>query len=812
MTCYEVAVAAPLFQTLTYAAPEDGGVSPIIPGVRVLVPLGGRTVTGYLLGAAGDLPDDPSVLKPILEVVDETPLFPETLIPFYRWIASYYQYPIGEVIKTALPGGLTAASRRRILLTARGKDFFGGIPPYPWAENLIVKGELTAAATRKLWRTELRRVCEKWQKEELVSIVEEVSRGAVRSRTETCIALAESREFALLTPSERKSCSILSDLLGDEKNHGVVPRRQLIEIYPGAGRALKGLAAKGVIILSERAVYRDPFGETPPGIHRAVTLTEEQQAVMDKVLPSLDSRKFNPFLLHGVTGSGKTEIYLRAAAATLGNSRSVLVLVPEIALASHLEGQFVARFGERVALLHSGLSSGERFDQWMRIVRGDADVVIGARSALFAPLRDPGLIIVDEEHESAYKQEDGFRYHGRDLAVLRASQQNSVVILGSATPSVSSFYHTETGKYRLLTLTKRIENRPLPEIEMVDLRKIPTVSGAPPLFSPQLVAALKETLAASEQSLLFLNRRGYANLMFCRSCGQSIQCPNCRVAMTVHRKRGKLLCHYCSSTRAVTRHCPLCQSDQVAGMGFGTERIEDELKKILPSARTGRLDRDTCANRRDFLAMLKAMHNNEIDVLVGTQIIAKGHHFPRVTLVGIVWADAGLGMPDFRAGERTFQLISQVGGRAGRGERPGRVIIQTHQPDHDSIRLAEKNDFHGLYQQELKLRRGLGYPPFGRLINLRIEGEREDSVIEAAQRIAQAGHDLIKQYKTGRIELLGPAPAPMAMLRGRHRWQVLLKGGDCDSLHRFCAHLVRETKIRDRLVSVSIDVDPENMM
>jgi primosomal protein N' (replication factor Y) len=592
-----------------------------------------------------------------------------------------------------------------------------------------------------------------------------------------------------------------------------IARRELITLFAGAGKALKGLEAKGLVTVEEKTLYRNPFGEELLAAAEPIALTAEQQVALDIVLPYLRRKKFTPFLLHGVTGSGKTEIYLRAAAATLQESRSVLVLVPEIALATQLESCFLSRFGDQVALLHSGLSPGEFYDQWQRILQGKARVVIGARSAVFAPLADPGLIVVDEEHDSSYKQDDGFRYHARDIAVLRASQSGSVVLLGSATPSISSKFNAETGKYRLLTLNKRINERPLPAVEIVDLRAIKTVSGRPPLFSNQLVKALKNNLRDGKQSLIFLNRRGYASMVLCNDCGNSVQCIHCRVSLTLHQASSRLLCHYCgySVPRAVI--CPDCGSSHVVEVGFGTERIEQELAQIVPTARLARLDRDTCLKRHDYIRVLKGMHEHRVDILIGTQMIAKGHHFPLVTLVGIIWADVGLSVPDFRAAERTYQLLSQVTGRAGRGADPGRVIIQTHQPDHYGISLARQHDYEALYQREIALRRQLGYPPFARLINFRIEGSKERQVEKIAAALASSAEQLIKKGRAT-VKILGPAPAPLALLRGKFRWQLLLMGSERKVLHDCSISLLRQTAnlATAQRVKVSLDIDPENLL
>ncbi|MEJ2033845.1 MAG: primosomal protein N', partial [Deltaproteobacteria bacterium] len=451
------------------------------------------------------------------------------------------------------------------------------------------------------------------------------------------------------------------------------------------------------------------------------------------------------------------------------------------------------------------------FDQWQRLASGRAEIVIGARSAVFAPLRSPGLIIVDEEHDGAYKQEDGLRYQARDLAVLRASLQGAAVLLGSATPAIASFHHARTGKYRLLSLKARIENRPLPEVEVIDLRRMKTVSGRPPLFSRELASALRANLAAGDQSLLFLNRRGFASLLLCRQCGQPLQCRHCQVSLTLHQGRQELLCHYCGYAQKSAALCSNCRATDFLAIGFGTERVEAELNRLFPRARIARLDRDTSADRKKYLRILQAVREREIDILVGTQMIAKGLHFPHVTLVGVVWADAGLGLPDFKAGERTYQLLAQVTGRTGRGDKLGRVLIQTHQPDHYAIVTARHHDYGSFFERELSLRHALAYPPFSRLINLRLEGEKESEVQTAAGELAAAA----KRLSDGRqLEILGPAPAPLSRLRGRYRWQLLLKGAELNSLHRLCSKLLEQppAAVRKKAVKLTVDVDPDNML
>lgn len=809
-TYLEVAVAAPIFHTLTYKA--LAGTMPQ-PGCRVLVPLGRRQVTGYIL-AVQPTHDSKHRLRAISEVLDSRPLFPEAMIELFRWIAAYYQYPIGEVIKTALPAGLISASGRKIILTETGSVEISLDSTSPaWLATLLDKGQLTAGTTRRIWRkNKERHLLEKWAKQGLVRIEDIITAATTKSRQVICatLNLAAELDGADLKKSELKTLELLRDLAGPD--NVPVPRPLLAKQYSGARQALQSLAAKNILTLKEMPVYRDPFGEPPLFFAEPAELTSEQQAVMAKLQPGLAVREFRPFLLHGITGSGKTEIYLQAAKLTLAAGRAVLVMVPEIALTTQLEAHFISRFGDQVALLHSGLSKGERFDQWQKIVNNEARIVIGARSAIFAPLVDPGLIIVDEEHDGAYKQEDGLRYQARDLAVLRGTMAKATVILGSGTPSVISYQHAMNGKYTLLTMARRVEKRELPRVEIVNLQEIKTVSGRPPLFSSDLIVALRDNLAAGDQSLIFLNRRGYASMMLCRDCGQAVRCPSCHVSMTMHRGKKKLICHYCGHGVKSETTCAACQSTNLVPIGFGTERLEDELRKLFPEARIARLDRDTSVKRKDFLDILKRVHNREIDILIGTQMIAKGHHFPHVTLVGVVWADAGLGIPDFRAGERTFQILSQVSGRAGRGDKPGRVIIQSHNPEHYSISTAQLHDYRSLFDREIELRRALQFPPFARLINIRIEGIQEGQVKKCALALAERARHMIRQHNS--VAVLGPAPAPLAKLHGRYRWQLLLKSGDLGILHGFASALLdgHNKALPSSSVKLSLDVDPENML
>lgn len=813
----EVAVAAPVSSTLTYAPPSDD-FSPLNPGIRLLVPLGRRQVTGYLLSVSPAIDTDFPVRR-ATDLLDRHPLFPENMVPLFRWIASYYLYPIGEVIKNALPGGLSPQSGRKIQLRETGLDILSRFvkenPLQPdWLTHLIEAGFLSSAQVRTAWKSrKWQKQLQKWQDAGALTIEDVITSETVKAKTEICAGITGSNisDISLkLKPSEQKTLNLLKELLSPQPEK-FIARKKLITLYKGAAKPLVSLAEKNLITLQEKQILRDPFGEEPPFYPQPASLTTEQENVLSEIIPAIQSNTFTSFLLHGVTGSGKTEIYLQATEKTLQEQRSVLVLVPEIALASQLEAHFFSRFGKKVALLHSGLSQGERFDQWNQIMTGEAVIVIGARSAIFAPLINPGLIIVDEEHDSAYKQEDNLRYHARDLAVLRAKQQNCVVVLGSATPSLTSYYNSITGKYKLVALTKRIEERPLPSVKIIDLGLVKKQITSHSFFSQELLTALAENLAAQNQSIIFLNRRGYANLMICQDCGSTVKCRDCNISLTLHKSKNLLCCHHCGYTTKSAIICPTCSSANVNQVGFGTEKIEEALSQKFPEARIARMDRDTSTNRKKFLKILKAVHCREIDILIGTQMIAKGHHFPHVTLVGVIWADAGLGMPDYKAGERTFQLISQVTGRAGRGDKPGRVIIQTHQPGHFALRCAENHDYQAFYEKEMQLRSALFFPPLSRLVNLKFAGENEEKVKEAAGRIAVIAR---KYAEPLNIDVLGPASAPLSKIRNKYRWQLLLKGPDSVSLHQICQQLEADSpsSLHSHAVNMTMDIDPENML
>ncbi len=571
---------------------------------------------------------------------------------------------------------------------------------------------------------------------------------------------------------------------------------------------LARLAARGLVTLRAEAEDRDPFeraalpDRTPDATRE---MTAEQRAAFDQLAALLEAGGFRTALLHGVTGSGKTEIYLRLAQAVQRLGRQVLLMVPEIALTPSVTALFRGAFGDRVAIQHSALSDGERHDQWHRIRRGDVDLVIGTRSAVFAPLTRLGLIVVDEEHDTSYKQEETPRYHGRDVAIVRATHENALVVLGSATPSMETYQNAASGKYAQATMERRILDRPLAAVRVVNMRAEYAEQGPDAIVSRDLAAAITDRLTKREQVLVLLNRRGYATAVFCRQCGDTFECPNCTISLTVHRAGNgwRARCHYCNYSMMVPKACRKCAAPYLERAGFGTEKVEEQLAELFPGARIGRVDRDSVRRKGTLTSLLGRFAAGELDILVGTQMIAKGHDFPRVTLVGVVSADVGLGLADFRAAERTFQLLTQVAGRAGRGERTGEALVQTIYPEHYSIQLACRQDYRAFFERELAFRRGMRYPPLVALINTIVRGRTFEEAMQTATEIVRR---IEPAAATAGLTVLGPAPAPLVRLRGEHRVQFLLKGTRRTDMRRALdAVLAGMPQVRRR---VTVDVDP----
>jgi len=623
-------------------------------------------------------------------------------------------------------------------------------------------------------------------------------------RTETIFRPAGGGDDGTATPKQRQ-------VLAAVREAGEISATELSARIPGGADAARRLASKGRLAAEVREKPAELSAGHLPDLSGEIIPTVHQEAALAKIGVVLASGKFGAFVLHGITGSGKTEVYLRAVEQVRQTGRQAVYLVPEIALTPQLLGRVASRFGGGVAVLHSGLTPAERAAQWRKVRSGEVFLCVGARSAVFSPFPSPGLFIVDEEHDAAYKQEDGIRYQARDLALLRGKMEDAVVLLGSATPSAESVRMTLTGEAALLPLPERIGGRELPEIQIVDLKGRASLRGADRYFSPELETAIEETLGRGEKAMLFLNRRGFAPAVTCLDCGQTVQCRNCKVSLTFHQQHDALLCHYCDSRTQPPEKCAVCGGHKIAQVGIGTERLLAWAAKRWKEARVARLDSDVSRRKGAYGEILSRMHSGDVDILVGTQMIAKGHDFPEVTLVGVLLADLSLSFPDFRSSERTFQILTQVAGRAGRGDRPGKVIVQTLSPEHVCIRAAARHDFAGFMEEELAGRKALGYPPFGRMLLLRLWGPKDDRVRQAAQEVAEA---LSEPVTAAGIQLLGPAPSPISFVKRKHHFQILLKMPARFPVGDFFPPLLRPLRdlVRKHGVRMEADVDPYHMM
>jgi primosomal protein N' (replication factor Y) len=805
----DVAVPMPVHRTYTYRVPREfDGLVEI--GMRVLVPFKNRHVTAYVLGPGAPLPDT-IVAKPIVDVLDSAPLFPGRMVPFLRWTADYYLHPIGEVIQTALPGGLIVEEQSLYRLTDAGRRVLAQEDLDAATAGMLrcmdASGRRLSQLRREGGRDFTRARLDGWMEKGWVAHRTVLKSERIGPKIQRFVALLPVDEHRCrLSPQRRKLVEFL-------EANGPQPMTALKTVVPTAAGLVRAMVRDCQAAIEERTLYRDPLG-APITPDRAPELTSEQRAAVDTIGRAV-GKGFQTFLLAGVTGSGKTEVYLQLTVEALDQDRAVIVLVPEIALISQMERAFRARFGERIALLHSALSDGERYDQWRRIRRGDVRIAIGARSAVFAPFERIGLIIVDEEHDDSYKQEGSLRYNARDLAVVRARMDDAPAVLGSATPSVQSAYNAQLGKYRQISLLERVDQRALPDIAVQDLSQFREEQGIRRFLTPTLLAAVRETVDRGEQTLLFLNRRGFASALVCAACGQPLRCDRCDISLTYHRQINAYLCHHCGLTKSGASRCNRCGSSKIKRLGVGTEKLEAEIQKRFPQARVARMDRDTTRRRGQMVRILKALRERRIDILVGTQMVAKGHDYPHITLVGIICADLSLSMPDFRAGERTFQILAQVAGRAGRGQAPGHVILQTYNPGHFSIEAARHQDYGAFYRQEIEFRKALGYPPFARMIQLRISGRDKKRTAAHARHLGDQCRKLLQAGPDyAGLAILGPIEAPLVRIADQYRWQLLVKGDQARQLHRFVRDLLFGSLTPARIpeVSVAVDVDPLFLM
>jgi primosomal protein N' (replication factor Y) len=821
---------------LTYAIPPalEGRVE---CGHRVIVPLRSRRLTGIVTEVGETLEEGCAPLKPILELPESRPLYDRAHLRLIEFMASYYMTSLGEAMRSVIPAAARIESRRTYrLLDAPGPLRKAAATP---AESIV----LEALGRRAMSARELARLGDKNEiTSALAALVSERivaaadgTRGRHRETLAVRLAPGAAAVARLRGSKQREIFRLLAEAAPD-----AMPIGELDSRVAGARIACRAMKERGLVQIesAQRADASEGGGAAPSAnfpdgrnIGGDFELMPEQSAAIDAIIPSVSNRREGTFLLWGVTASGKTEVYLQLAAAALEADRNILVLVPEIALADQIVDSFRARFGPLVAVAHSAQNLADRWASWMAALGGQARIMIGPRSAIFAPLGNLGLIVVDEEHDPAYKQEEGLRYNARDLAVMLGRLAGCPVVLGSATPSAESFHNARRGRYRLLRMMRRVMERRMAEVEIVDLRDefkktraleqpgVPATAkksdGPPPVpLSARLVDALRENLARGGQSVVFLNRRGFHNFLQCHLCGVVVLCPNCSVSMTFHMRDRSLRCHWCGARMPAPEACPECHGYGLVGQGFGTERLAATLAAILPAARIERMDSDTSGRRGMRRDLIERLRRGEIDVMVGTQMIAKGFDLPGVTLVGVVLADLGLNLPDFRSAERTFQLLTQVAGRAGRGERAGRVLIQTYAPHHYSVRAARDQDYERFIRRELRLRHEMGWPPFSRMALVRIEGADASAVSSMAERAARTLRDSTRAIDLEAMRVLGPAPAPIERLRGRYRWQVMMRARDAAAMRSALAAMRAQLGDRDDRggVFLGIDLDPVNML
>ena len=801
----EVAFNLPLRRTFDYRLTPEQALR-ARPGMRVIVPFGPRVRGGIVVGLK-DASAHPGRLKAVQQVADGPPLFSPELLEFTRWVADYYVCAWGEVLEAALPSGLGVKFRTHYRLRGESPPA-AGLPP-ALADFLKAHPDFEAAQWDRVAATEEERA---WLRRQalpggLLAQTQEFAGTRRRPRMEKWVRLG-----AAPPPPSPKRRNPLTETRAEQvlrllREEGELPVARLKAAMPSPAAALRVLSAAGAVTVFQRRAPPAPFGPAPAP-QPFLTLNAEQDAAFQAVRAALRAGGYRGFLLQGVTGSGKTEVYLHAAREALALGRSCLLLVPEIALTAEIVNRFRARFGDAVAVLHSGLGEGDRFDEWNRVREGRARIVIGARSAVFAPLEGVGLVIVDEEHDGSYKQDEAPRYHGRDAALLRAHRAGAVALLGSATPSLEAVRNAALGKLTRLSLTLRVEARALPQAHLLDLRSTPRQPGSG-WFSRPLVEALRETLARGEQALVFLNRRGFAQLARCTACGECVTCVNCSLTLTWHQAEALLRCHRCDHKRALPAACPACAEPAIKLIGLGTERVEQELAVMFPQARVLRMDSDSLRRKGELERMMEGIRKRAYDLIIGTQILSKGHDFPHITLVGAVLADVSLNIPDFRAPERTFQLLTQLAGRAGRGDLPGRVLVQTYNPQHYALLHVRDHDTEGFTAAELRVREAAGTPPFASHALVWVSAERD----RAAERVAQDLAGRLRAAAGRGVEVAGPSEAPIKRIKKRFRWMILLKAPAIGPIHRTLRAVLDDPSFKPgHAVRVAVDVDPYHVL
>lgn len=812
--------------------PVEGEFSYILPeqfrskaqvGMRVLAPFGkgNNEIEGVIVG----FPEitEHQELKEITDILDDEPFFSDDMLKLTKWVAEYYFSAWGEVLKTATPVGISVISKRIVKMNDikdRDKVLSDLSKSAPVQAQILTtlawEGEMSVQKLKTRVPRYTYSALSALEKKGFISIISQLSKPLVKPVIDYLVHLSKplseiNLAIERLRDKYPKQSEILEILVNREEEKLLITN--LAKIAGTTKATIRNLAKKGFVSLEQVEVYRDPLeGEIFPD-SKNLDLNSDQSFALREIVKAIENGKHETFLLYGVTASGKTEVYMQAIGKLLEIGKGAIVLVPEISLTPQTVFRFASRFGKRVTVLHSKLTPGERYDQWRRIKSGDADIVVGARSAVFAPIKNLGLIVIDEEHETSYKQEESPRYHARDVAIKRAELVNAVVVLGSATPSLESFYKASRKEYHLLTLPKRVDNARMPIVEVVDMKAELMQKKNRSIFSKSLQSAIEDRLAREEQVILFLNRRGFSTFILCRECGYVAKCRNCDISLTYHSTGNMMVCHHCNFKQPIPSLCPSCKGNYIKYFGVGTQRVEEEVRKLFPEASIDRMDVDTTTSKGAYKRILEAFKEREIDILIGTQMIAKGLDFPNVTLVGVISADTALNLPDFRSAERTFNLLTQVAGRSGRGQVSGEVIIQTYNPQHFSILSAQDQDYRSFYRQEIVNREMYLYPPFTHFARIILKGLSEEATIKASETLGS----ILRSYQEANypeLEILGPAPAVLAKIKKYYRWNILLKSADPSEIRGLIkmAFTRLPSQITKGEVAYAIDMDPVSVL
>lgn len=801
-----VQVALPIHseQLFLYSVPKRFRQG-VATGKRVFVPLGNRKAIGYVVGDGGDRKVD-FKLKDIIDILDELPLFDEKRLGFFRRVSEYYMAPLGIVLKFAHPSGLGKTVGKTVRITEEGESRLkeAGLNRLEKRvlETLLLEGELASEKLIELSGGVSLEDLNSLKRRGHLEFDYRVIRDE-KVKYEKVYGISCDPD----TVSEIKRKKPAKGAILEFINlRGSVPRSELREIFGNFSAHVKWLVDNALVSVEQKEIGRDPYGVLDSEEEPPKKLTQDQRMAMEKILPYVKREEYRCFLLHGVTGSGKTEVYLRTVSEVIARGKQAIVLVPEIALTPLLVKRFRSRFADSVSVIHSALSEGERFDVWRKARSGNLSVVIGARSAVFAPLENLGLVVVDEEHESSYKQNEAPCYNARDAAVMLGNIYGCPVLLGSATPSLESYANSIRGKYEYLSLPARVGTSRLPDVKLVDMKNVNET-----VFSPHLRDALMENFSRGEQSILFINRRGFSSLLVCGDCGELFKCPNCSITLTFHKRDNSIKCHYCGIMQEFENICSSCGAKYM-GKGLGTQKVEEQVKSMLPDARVFVMDRDYTRGKTKLLDLYKKLESGEVDVLIGTQMVAKGHDLPGVTLVGVLSADHMLGIPDFRSGERTFQVLTQVAGRTGRGVKPGTVVLQTYNPEHPSVRFAITHNSSGFLDEELELRKSLDHPPFSRFISLRVNGLDEEKTRDFAERMKRTAERFRLNLPPGSLRVLGPSEAPIYKLRNRFRWHIIIVSENLGLLRNYASALYDSLKKHASGIKLVVDVDPYDFM